>query len=775
MSESQDALLDEARQAVAKQQFLMQRKLDDQNLDDALKYAIHMIYELKTAKLSPAKYYELYMQVMNALHDLTVYIEDEAQRDKSEEETLEYLQHYYEYVQYSGNIIPRLYLLNCVGGVCLKLQKDPDLRMKRLTDMIDMNKGVQHPTRGLFLRNYLSQVAREHLPDVESPQEDPSPAVELGIKFVLDNFAEMTRLWVRMQHQGAVRDRSKREKERLQLRMLVGTTLRRLVELNAVTKERYQEEVFPAIQERVVKCKDKIAQEYLMDIIIQIVDDEFHLATLDEFLATCAKLVKDVNVKSIITSLMDRLAKFADDNPALFSEKDVFPIFQSQCATLVTKRKKMSLQDKLELQVSLVNFATKCYPDNQDYVIKVWETSLKLLKKFEAKGKTADLEDPTTRSHLVDLLTKPVRSMRLTALDFEEYSPMMSMLGFEKQREAATEIARHLVNAKDVKISTSDQIDKLFKIIITILQDQPETPEVTDDNRWMFQDENNLVANLLQSIEAEDTDDHFECMHSARAYCQKGGEDRQRFTFPCILYNTLKLIRRSYNEAREDARYSLKKMFKFINQILTAYQSIDRGLGIRMYLDAAMAADECGYNTAVYGFFEAALDLYEDVGDSKEQVRAMQSVTGTLLKIKSLENESFDTLRQNTVKYCNNLLKKPLQAQAVAKSAYLYWNCQNEEDKNEEYVTKCLNKSAKIAKKIMSDVVKAKVYIIILNHFLYFHKNGVQNQDTIVALGSIIRECISEAAEEEGVEECKQHYSNTLRYIKENEIDVNIE
>eukprot|EP00493_Phyllostaurus_siculus_P004418 UN04439 len=85
---------------------------------------------------------------------------------------------------------------------------------------------------------------------------------------------------------------------------------------------------------------------------------------------------------------------------------------------------------------------------------------------------------------------------------------------------------------------------------------------------------------------------------------QKGGEERQRYTFPCILYNALKLIRRAFKEAREDTRYSLKKMFKFINQILTAYQAIDRELGIRMYLDAAMAADECGYPTAVYGFLK---------------------------------------------------------------------------------------------------------------------------------------------------------------------------
>lgn len=46
-----------------------------------------------------------------------------------------------------------------------------------------------------------------------------------AIEFVLQNFGEMVKLWVRMQHQGAVRDRSRREKERLNLRQLVGLNL----------------------------------------------------------------------------------------------------------------------------------------------------------------------------------------------------------------------------------------------------------------------------------------------------------------------------------------------------------------------------------------------------------------------------------------------------------------------------------------------------------------------------------------------------------------------
>jgi len=768
--ENQDPL-ETARQNVAKQQFLMQRKLDDENLKDALKYATHMIYELKTAKLGPQKYYELYMQVMNALHDLTVFIEDEAQKNKTPEQTAQYLEYYYEYVQYSGNIIPRLYLLNCVGGVCLKLESDPDKRMKRLRDMIDMNKGVQHPTRGLFLRNYLSQVARDHIPDVESPQEEPSPAVLAGIQFILENFGEMTRLWVRMQHQGAVRDRAKREKERMQLRMLVGATLRRLVELTAVTKERYQEEVFPAVQEKIIKCKDRIAQEYLMDCIIHIVSDEYHLSTLEEFLGTCTKLVSQVDVKDIITSLMDRLAKFASENPALFSENDVFPVFQEQCEKLVTKRKKMAVTDKLELQVSLVNFATNCYPDQHDYVIGVWKTCLKLIRKVESKGKGADLEDRVARDHLVDLLTKPVSSMQMSILDFEDYPLLLGKLGFEKQREAATRIARALVQ-KETIIGNQTQVEKLFTALLTILQDQPETPELTEDNRFIFNEEQFLVSNLIGRIRSEDCDDHFDCLLMARTFFAKGGEERQKSTFPCLLYNALQLIRnKNQLETEEESRYSLKKIFRFINAILTAYGQIDCARCIRMYLDAAMAADKCGYETAVYGFIEAAFELYETgVGDSKEQRRIMQSMTGCLLSITSIDEDNFDTLRQNTVQHCNRLLKKPYQALAVAGATNLFWNCKNEEWKSEQYVVKCLNKSAKIAKNIMKEVEKANVYITILNHFIHFYRNGVSQIDVeqINQLIQIVAAVVEEIEEdEEGLAEVQHYFRNTRCYIEE--------
>lgn len=61
-----------------------------------------------------------------------------------------------------------------------------------------------------------------------------------SIDFVLMNFAEMNKLWVRMQHQGHSRDRERREREREELRILVGTNLVRLSQLESVTLDKYK-------------------------------------------------------------------------------------------------------------------------------------------------------------------------------------------------------------------------------------------------------------------------------------------------------------------------------------------------------------------------------------------------------------------------------------------------------------------------------------------------------------------------------------------------------
>ena len=143
-----------------------------------------------------------------------------------------------------------------------------------LRDLVEMCRGVQHPLRGLFLRNYLLQCTRNVLPDqLEAGQfaegQDPGK-IDDSIDFILLNFAEMNKLWVRMQHQGHSRERERRERERMELRILVGTNLVRLSQLEMVNVEMYSKLVLPGILEQVVSCRDAIAQEYLMECIIQV-------------------------------------------------------------------------------------------------------------------------------------------------------------------------------------------------------------------------------------------------------------------------------------------------------------------------------------------------------------------------------------------------------------------------------------------------------------------------------------------------------------------------
>ena len=135
--------------------------------------------------------------------------------------------------------------------------------------------------------------------------------LEDSISFVLTNFIEMNKLWVRLQHQGHSRDREKRELERRELRILVGTNLVRLSSLDGVDLDLYQRVILPSILEQVVNCRDVIAQEYLMEVVIQIFTDEFHLYTLGPFLSATAQLQPSVNIKQIVIALIDRLASYA--------------------------------------------------------------------------------------------------------------------------------------------------------------------------------------------------------------------------------------------------------------------------------------------------------------------------------------------------------------------------------------------------------------------------------------------------------------------------------
>jgi vacuolar protein sorting-associated protein 35 len=260
--QAQAKSLESAKKVVKEQAFYMKRSMDGDGdtLQLVLDHAMAMLKELQTNLLSPKSYYDVYMMVQEELRQLEEHILSLQRSGRS-------IASVYEKVQDCSNIVPRLYLLCCVGGVYIQSQEAPANEV--LTDMVEMIKGVQHPMRGLFLRNYLTQVTKNRLPDIGSLYEGVG-GVKDASNFILQNFSEANRLWVRLQSPVASKDKKTREKERLDLRILVGTNLVRLSQLEGLDIEEYKFHGLPRILEEIISCKDVIAQSYLMDCIIQV-------------------------------------------------------------------------------------------------------------------------------------------------------------------------------------------------------------------------------------------------------------------------------------------------------------------------------------------------------------------------------------------------------------------------------------------------------------------------------------------------------------------------
>lgn len=416
LEQDQEKLLDEASAVVREQGRYMKRAIDNDNLRDALKHASNMICELRTSLLSPKNYYELYMQVFQELQHLAGFFGERSRHGRRMSEL-------YESVQHAGNILPRLYLLITVG--CCYIKSREARACDVLRDMTELCKGVQHPMRGLFLRFYLTQMCKDKLPDVGSEYErEGGGTLEDAFSFLLTNFVEAARLWVRLQHQGSGRERQRRERERHDLRVLVGFPLVRMSQLEGMSAAFYQQQALPKLLDHVLTCRDGMAQQYLLDCIIQVFSDECHLQTLEAFLHASLRVQPSVDLKSIFINLLNRLAAFAQASPNnLPADLNVYSLFQryiselqqryivsleeqagsGDSALLLTKMNGSSngisseeqqqqvtrgggagaavvdLTGLLELQQAFLSFSLSLYPERIDYVDAVLRSVSQLL------------------------------------------------------------------------------------------------------------------------------------------------------------------------------------------------------------------------------------------------------------------------------------------------------------------------------------------------------------------------------------------------------------
>ena len=560
IAEDEDKWLAEGIAGIQHNAFYMHRSVDSNNLREVLKYSAQMLSELRTSRLSPHKYYELYMRAFDELRKLEIFFKDESRHGCS-------IIDLYELVQHAGNILPRLYLLCTVGSVYIKSKEAPPKDV--LKDLVEMCRGIQHPIRGLFLRSYLSQVSRDKLPDIGSDYEGDADTVMDAVEFVLQNFTEMNKLWVRMQHQGPGRAKEKQEKERSELRDLVGKNLHVLSQIEGIDLEMYKDTVLPRVLEQVVNCKDELAQYYLMDCIIQVFPDEYHLQTLETLLGACPQLQPTVDIKTVLSQLMERLSNYAASSAEVlpdFLQVEAFAKLSSAIGKVIEAQVDMPVFGAITLYVSLLTFTLRVHPDRLDYVDQVLGACV---KKLSGKPK---LEDSKATKQIVALLSAPLEKYNdiVTALTLSNYPRVMDHLDNGTNKIMAMVIIQSIMK-NSTCISTADKVEALFELIKGLIKDLDGFP-VDELDEEDFKDEQNSVARLIHMFYNDDPEEMLKIICTVKKHIMTGGLRRLPFTVPPLIFSALRLVRRLQGQegdvVGEEEPATPKKIFQLLNQVI---------------------------------------------------------------------------------------------------------------------------------------------------------------------------------------------------------------
>ncbi|CAL9756467.1 unnamed protein product [Musa acuminata subsp. burmannicoides] len=748
--------------------FYMHRALDSNNLKDALRYAGQMLSELRTSSLSPHKYYELYMRAFDELRKVEMFFVEETRRGTYSVTDL------YELVQHAANILPRLYLLCTVGSVYIKSKEAPTKDV--LKDLVEMCRGIQHPVRGLFLRSYLSQISRDKLPDIGSEFEGGADTDNDAIEFVLQNFTEMNKLWVRMQYQGPIGEKAKRGKERSELRDLVGKNLHVLSQLEGVDLDMYKETVLPRILEQVVNCKDELAQHYLMDCIIQVFPDEYHLQTLETLLSAFPQLQPTVDIKTVLSLLMDRLSNYAVSSTEVlpeFLQAEAFAKLNSAVGEVIEAQVDMPISGVITLYVSLLTFTLRIHPNRLDYTDQILGACVQRLS-----GKTK-LEDSKATKQIIALLSAPLEKYKdiSTALNLPNYPRVMDHLDNATNKVMSAIIIQNIMK-NNTCISTADKVDTLFELIKGLVK---ETDEAQDDelDEEDFKEEQNSVARLIHMLRTDDAEEMFKIISTVRKHILLGGPKRLAFTVPPLVFSALKLLRHLQNQDGDvngqEVSVTQKKIFQLLHQTIEALSSVPSPeLALRLYLQCAEAANDCGLEPVSYEFLTQAFILYEEeMADSKVQVTAIHLIIGTLQRMNVFGIENRDTLTHKATGYSAKLLKKPDQCRAVYACSHLFWVNEQDGVKDGERVLLCLKRALRIANAAQQmnatrgSSGHVTLFIEMLNKYLYFLEKG-NPQITSSAIHDLIDQIRTEIQSGNTTSDpsANAFFSSTMRYIE---------
>ena len=769
MNENKNLKLEKGLKKIKEQAFHINSAIEKNNLRQCLKEAYTMLCELRTNELSPKNYYGLYMSVVDVMLTLKNYMIEEINRGRR-------LIDLYDDVQQAQNVIPRLYLMITAGSIYI--EKVPRSTRIIIYDMLGLVKAVQNPIKGLFLRNYLLKMIKDKLPDKDNIYLRQGANFEDSIKFVIENMEEMNRLWIRLSVGVRGPEKAKREKERDELKVLIGESMTKLSSLENLNLEIYEQIVLPKLLNIIINSKDKLSQEYLMECIIHAFPDSYNVKCVESLLEAISNLEQGVDIGNIFVLLMEKLGNYFGryanlENSENQNDKQIFEIARNIYPALLKNFKgymNQNLNNKdlnkiedlnklLNLVSSFIKFSLKCAPKEQKFASmnNIFALTLELVNRYQ--NKMSDDNINKIGALLIEPLTNGMNIFRMN-----DYIPLMNFLNFKSRKNLGLKLIETLVdNANEgknnlEKLDSLDALDKILKYLRPLLGDSKESIK---EDESVYEYEQSIVCKLVYIIRTNNIEMIYKILNDLKNIFSHGGALRRKYTLPPLAHRVIKFChditicyeakiglipeKKKKNKYIKEIIESLDiskiendevfyklivNIYKLLKEIVDLISQEQPELGFKLYLNSSMFANSINCNKEKFqqlsiSFLKNAMNIYEEGRyDASHKFEMIVQVSSVLLSLNINKEEAKEIILQLN-KSTQNMTQREEQCRTMLIISQLYFSI----FKDSKKVMECLNKARRFADFAMTNPQNLILFVEYLNKLLYFFEKDQKSVD----------------------------------------------
>ena len=753
--DQQERILDRGLKIIKGRSYHLHKSIEKNSIRQTLKETYLMLNELRTNDLTPKNYYHLFTTIFDEMLLVENFFKEQIERGRDVREI-------YEGVQEAKHLIPRLYMMISAGA--LVLEKDPKSSEEIIFDLLGMVKGVQNPTRGLFTRYFLLKRIKDKLPDKGNKYLEEGGKFEDTLNFLIQNMDEMNRLWIRISADKVGPEKILRNKERVELKILVGESINRLSSLDGLTIDLYEKEILPKLVQIILDSGDALSQQYLMECIIHAFSDSYNIKCIELILNTLSKLLPEVDIKGLFMSLMEKLEKFITDNSGKDSSEEnkklissatsVYPILiqyfdRLQKETFILGSE-MDICKLFDLNTSFIKFAITCKENDVLAGINhVLSSTLLCLKQYNRLLSNDGIKK------LNRLLEAPLTS-EYSLFEMTDFLGLAAYLNYFSKKNLCLNIIKSLCKqGSKEKIDSIDKIQKILELIKPLLEDSEEDEE---EDKFDFDNEQSEVCKLIYIIKSPDPEIVYQIYDQFKNVFINGGERRMKITLPalansiilfchkitCGYDNKAGLITAKEKKRNNYIKESIKtfdiskiendevfhklmlNVYNLLNEIISLICQTSPESAFKLYLTSASQVNSIksykkNFEEPCVNFINAAINIYQE-GKYNQNLKYsfLTDICGYLLQFSVLSKENLENIIKIIMEAGTKISKRGEQFNTMINIGKIYLYALKDGKK----VIECINKARRFADFAMINPQNLILFVDLLNNYLYFADHG---------------------------------------------------